>query len=123
MTGMFKAFLYIFAILGLLVSPVNELAAQDACAKMEKSMSMAMMDSHDHAAIAMPCCNEDISKSSDAACFQNCIAMCGISAISDLDLKLDVPVLHVEPVLFALPSANSTANKPSLFGRPPRFNA
>ncbi|ESQ88028.1 hypothetical protein ABAC460_17705 [Asticcacaulis sp. AC460] len=120
---MLKAVLYIFALLGLLISPVSAQAAQNACLEMSQPMQMTMADSQAHSDMAMPCCeDEKPTKSSDQGCFQNCIAMCGISATSDTHVPVSLPILHIELVVFTRSPVNFDADEPALFVPPPRFH-
>lgn len=120
---MLKAVLYILALLGFLISPVSAQAAQNACMEMSQPIQMAEADSQAHSDMAMPCCDDEKpTKSEEQACFQNCIAMCGITATSDAHVPVSLPILHIEPVIFTRSAVNFDAHEPALFVPPPRVN-
>ncbi len=126
---MLKALLYIFAVLGLLISPVYAQAAQKDCAGMTDSM-MTGKSSHTSASDmktsdGMACCDHDKTdmSSKDKACFNNCIAMCGISVGSASDGSILLPVLAVEQVSFNDKAAPLFTEEPGLVVPPPKSQA
>lgn len=126
---MVKALLYIFAVLGLLISPVYAQAAQKDCAGMAGS---AMMEQSSHAATSdmkmsdgMACCDHDKTAppSKDEACLSNCIAMCGISVGTASDGSVLLPVLAVQQISFNDKAAPLFTEEPSLVVPPPKSRA
>lgn len=126
---MVKALLYIFAVVGLLISPVYAQAAQKDCASMSGSMmvgkSSNSIASNMKTSDDMACCDHGKSDTSskDAACFNNCIAMCGVSVSSATDVSILLPVLAIEQVSFNDKAAPLFTQEPSLVVPPPRSNA
>ncbi len=126
---MVKALLYIFAVLGLLISPVIAQAAQKDCAGMDGSIMMGK-PSHTTASDmkmsdSMACCDHDKTDTSskDTACFNNCIAMCGVSVSSATDGSILLPVLAVEQASFNDKAAPLFTQEPSLVVPPPKSQA
>lgn len=117
---MVKFVLYIFAVIGLLVSPIAAQAAAGDCGAMSgQTMQMA-----GHGASDMDCCDHAKSeKTSDKACFNNCMAMCGVNVASASDGSVILPVLAVERVTFNDKAAPLFTKEPSLFVPPPKSNA
>lgn len=126
---MIKALLYIFAVLGLLISPVYAQAAQKDCAGMSGSMmtgkSSHAMASGLQTSDDMACCDHGKADNSskDQACFNNCIAMCGVSVSSATDGSILLPVLAVEQVSFNDKAAPLFTQEPSLVVPPPKSQA
>lgn len=89
--------IYIFAVIGLLLSPMAaEAAASDCEAMSEQTMQMAGTGGNN-----MDCCDDAKSeKSSDKACINNCMAMCGVNVGGASDGSVMLPVLAVEQVSF-----------------------
>lgn len=126
---MVKALLYIFAVLGLLVSPVYAQAAQKDCAGMSGSM---MMGKSSHATASdmkvsdgMACCDHGKADTSskDQACFNNCIAMCGVSVGTATDGSVLLPVLAIEQAAFNDKAAPLFTEEPGLVVPPPKAEA
>ncbi|HWU61526.1 MAG TPA: hypothetical protein VN112_05815 [Ensifer sp.] len=126
---MLKVALYIFAVLGLLISPVYAQAAQKDCAGMAGSMMVSKvshaMASDMKMADGMACCDDDKTTPSpeDKACFNNCIAMCGVSVGSATDGSVMLPVLAVEQISFNDKSTPLFTQEPSLVVPPPKSQA
>ena len=125
-----KALLYIFAVLGLLISPVYAQAAQKDCAGMSGAMMMG--NSSHHAAASnvkmsdgMACCDhgKTAPSSNDRACFSNCIAMCGISVGTASDGSVLLPVLAVVQVSFNDKMPALFTEEPTLVVPPPKSQA
>ncbi|MDI7776538.1 hypothetical protein [Asticcacaulis sp. EMRT-3] len=126
---MVKALLYIFAVLGLLISPVYAQATQKGCAGVGSPM-MASRSSHTampemKSSDGMACCGHDKADSSshDKTCFNDCIAMCGISVGAASDETMILPVLSVEQVSFNDTLPALFAQEPSLVVPPPKSKA
>jgi hypothetical protein len=116
---MFKAVLYIFAVMGLLISPLHAQAAQRDCEGMSASMAMTAMSGS-----AMDCCDHDKpSKSADKSCFNTCIAMCGISATVDARSFASQPVLSTVAATFVDLTSSPVAEAPRLVIPPPKAYA
>lgn len=126
---MLKIILYIFAVLGLLVSPVYAQAAQEDCAGMAGSMKISKashaMAADKKTADGMACCDHDQSNPSpeDKACFNNCIAMCGVSVGAAADGSIMLPVLAVEQISFNDKAAPLFTQEPGLIVPPPKSQA
>ncbi len=117
---MVRFILYIFAVIGLLLSPVAAQAASSDCGTM--SGQTVQMTGHD--AGNMDCCDHAKSeKSSDKACFNNCMAMCGVNLGSASDGSIILPVLAVEQVTFNDLTPALFTQEPSLVVPPPKSNA
>ena len=113
---MLKAMLYIFAVMGLLIAPLHAQAAQRDCEGMVASMAMTAMSTS-----SMDCCDHDKSnKSSDTSCFNNCIAMCGLSVAFDVEPLATQPVLTIVQASFADMTTSSVADEPHLVIPPPK---
>ncbi|CAM3170268.1 hypothetical protein [Asticcacaulis taihuensis] len=113
---MLKAVLYIFAVMGLLVSPLHAQAAQRDCEGMTASMAMTAMSSN-----SMDCCDhEKSSKSPDKSCFNNCIAMCGLSVAFDVKPLASQPMLAIVQASFEDLTTSSVAEEPRLLIPPPK---
>lgn len=126
---MVKALLFIFAVLGLLASPVFAQAAQKDCAGMSGSM---MMSKSSHATASdmtmsdgMACCDhgKTDTSSKDKSCFNSCIAMCGVSVGAASDGSVLLPVLAVEQASFNDKAALLFTQEPTLVVPPPKSNA
>ena len=96
------------------------------------SGSMMMDKSLPHAAASdmkmsdgMACCDHDKTHTSskDKACFNNCIAMCGISVGTATDGAMLLPVLAVEQVSFNDKMPALFTEEPSLVVPPPKSQA
>ncbi|ESQ84190.1 hypothetical protein AEAC466_10620 [Asticcacaulis sp. AC466] len=110
---MVKAVLYIFAVMGLLIAPLHAQAAQRDCEDMAASMAMN--------GDSMDCCDHDkSSKSSDKACFNTCIAMCGLSVAFDVESLTSQPVLAIVQASFEDLTTSSVAEEPRLLIPPPK---
>ena len=126
---MVKALLYIFAVLGLLISPVYAQAAQRDCKGMDGSTMMSksshVMASDMKMSDGMACCDHDKTDalSKDKACFNNCIATCGISVGVASDGSILLPVLAVEQVSFNDNVPALFTEEPSLVVPPPKSEA
>lgn len=118
---MVKALLYIFTILGLLISPVHAQAAQEDCAGMSGQMVMAPM-AKTMASDSMICCDHGLKDKSakDTACFNNCIAMCGISVACGTEASDLLPVLAVAQVSFNDAAPAFFTQEPGLVVPPPK---
>ena len=113
---MVKAVLYIFAVMGLLITPLHAQAAQRDCEDMAASMAMTAMNGD-----SMDCCDHDkSSKSSDKACFNTCIAMCGLSVAFDVESLTSQPVLAIVQASFEDLTTSSVAEEPRLLIPPPK---
>jgi hypothetical protein len=113
---MVKAVLYIFAVIGLLIAPLHAQAAQRDCEDMAASMAMTAMNGG-----SMDCCDHDkTSKSSDKACFNTCIAMCGLSVAFDVESLTSQPVLAIVQASFEDLTTSSVAEEPRLLIPPPK---
>lgn len=123
---MLKAVLSILAVIGLLLSPIHAQAAQADCMAMGGNMNaaapaMASMD-------MSSCCDKDMAKTSsnnakDKACFDNCIAMCGIASAIASDGSVLLPVLAVEQISFNDKAAPLFTEEPGLVVPPPKSQA
>lgn len=113
---MLKTMLYIFAVMGLLISPLHAQTAQRDCEGMAASMAMTAMSSN-----SMDCCDHDkTNKSSDKACFNTCIAMCGLSVAFDAEPLTSQPVLAIVRASFEDLTTLSVAEEPRLLIPPPK---
>lgn len=118
--SMVKFALYLFAVIGLLLSPLAAQAAARDCGSMSgQTMQMTEQGTSD-----MDCCDHAKSeKSSDKACFNNCMAMCGVNVGSASDGSVMLPVLAVEQVTFNDMTPALFTEEPSLVVPPPKSNA
>jgi hypothetical protein len=117
---MVKVVLYIFAVIGLLLSPLAAQAAARDCG----AMSGQTMQMTGHIDSNMDCCDHAKSeKSSDKACFNNCMVMCGVNVGSASDGSVILPVLAIEQVTFNDMTPALFAQEPSLVVPPPKSNA
>jgi hypothetical protein len=117
---MIKFTLYVFAVIGLLLSPMAAQAAASDCGTMSgQTMQMA-----GHGTSDMDCCDHAKSeKSSDKACFNNCMAMCGVNVAKASDGTIMLPVLAVEQVTFNDMTPALFTQEPALVVPPPKSNA
>jgi len=117
---MFRFVLYIFAVIGLLLSPMAAQAAASDCG----TMSGQTMEMAGHGGSNMDCCDHAKSeKSSDKACFNNCMAMCGVNVGSTSDGSVMLPVLAIEQVTFNDMTPALFTQEPSLVVPPPKSKA
>lgn len=123
---MLKVVLYIFAVLGLLISPVYAQAAQRNC-DVVAEQAMAMKGGTP-AMDMSSCCDKDTAKSTKTTtkvktCFDNCIAMCGITVACASHSLHTLPIRAFETVAFFAPDMSVSTSEPKLFAPPPRLNA
>ena len=116
---MIRFVLYIFAVIGLLLSPMAAQAAARDCGAM--SGQTVQMTAHD--AGNMDCCDHAKNEKSDKACFNDCMAMCGVTVGSASDGSVMLPVLAVEQVTFKDMTPALFTQEPSLVVPPPKSNA
>lgn len=117
---MVKFVLYILAVIGLLLSPMAAQAAASDCG----TMSGQTMQMVGHDASNMDCCDQTKpEKSSDKACFNNCMAMCGVNLGSASDGSVMLPVPAIEQVTFNDKAPALFTQEPSLVVPPPKSNA
>ncbi len=118
---MLKTILYVFAVIGLLISPVHAQAAQKDCERMTGQIVMAPM-AIPMASDRMACCDHGMKDKStkDAACFNNCIAMCGTNVACGTETLSLLPVLAVEQVSFNDAAPSLLTQQPGLVIPPPK---
>ena len=117
-----RRLLVLFALLGLLYSPVAAVAAQQTCADSGMPMAgMAMAQPDNDKAMSPaddPCCDHGQKAPDTKSCVQACAVMCGIVG------ALPTPIVFVPPQTRALPEAETVMalkpHPPPRAERPPR---
>lgn len=120
---MLKSLLYIFAVLGLLISPVHAQAAQKHCADMAETMpGTSVKAMHDDGGMA--CCDHTMKTSSkqDKGCINHCVAMAGVTVALTDEAPFSRPILADKAVTFTDSQVMFDAQEPGLFYPPPIAN-